>query len=138
MMIRLLPYCLALMTYFNSDQPINPVLPISSHKMSPEYQPGKDSLLNPQWIRGTWITLDSTPTKIEFVHTMNKLKLIVPGVAQYEFFQIDSLTFSNQGVFINWPPDNCSVSTIDSMHIKVEYIPFGENSTTAIYERTTN
>ena len=79
----------------------------------------KSSYLSPEKLIGTWISADSTKTRVEFIDKGYELILKFENDHPY-YFPKDSVgNVSTSGYFPMWPPPGCNLEfiSIDSMMI---------------------
>ena len=89
-----------------------------------------------QMLIGSWISSDSSRSRIEFQLNRKELKLVAGKDTRYDFFVRDTF-FVNplNGVLIKWPPDDCSVRVIDKSRIEISYTIFGGLPVRVYYEK---
>lgn len=79
------------------------------------------------------IDLESAEIRFEVIN--NELKLVA-GEQTYSFWNtVSNTAILGQGVFINWPPYDCTVKLIDENHLAITYSFLGEEAITVSYAR---
>lgn len=88
---------------------------------------------------GKWKSLeqfeDTTAWEIRFELKNNELQLY-DGGRMYSFWnKVSNTAILGQGVFVNWPPYDCTVKIVDENHLRISYSSMGNELISVSYVR---